>query len=98
MGTDKTIFVEVVRGGTTGSYVTGSDVSHVTGSDASHVTGKDRKYVLRMPDFPRVFLLNIVVVQNVSLRITDTATGSDRSSRDPEGGWKGVLVGHFHQK
>ena len=55
MGTDKTIFVEVVRGGTTGSYVTGSDVSHVTGSDASHVTGKDRKYVLRMPDFPLRF-------------------------------------------
>jgi len=37
MGTDKLLFAKVVRGGATGSHVTGSDVSHVTGS------GPDRK-------------------------------------------------------
>ena len=44
MGTAETIFEEVVRGGATGSHVTGSDVSH-----GSHVTERDRNYVLRMP-------------------------------------------------
>jgi len=57
MGTDTRGFAKVVRGGATGSHVTGSDVSHVTGSD---VTGsvpyrkwrqsraRNRKYVMRM--------------------------------------------------
>ena len=54
MGTAQVAFVEVVRGGATGSHVTGN---HVTGSDVSHVTGSGpepevtsvtRKYVLRM--------------------------------------------------
>ena len=38
MGTAQVAFVEVVRGGATGSHVTGN---HVTGSDVSHVTGSD---------------------------------------------------------
>ena len=46
MGTDKTALEEVVRGGTTGSGVTGSD----------------RKYALRMPGFfPRFFLTTAIV-------------------------------------
>ena len=50
------MFAEVVRGGATGSDVTGSDESHVG-------RGPVRKYVLRKPDFLRVFVLTRVVVQ-----------------------------------
>ena len=52
-------------GGTTGSDVTGS--------------GPERKYVLRMPGSGARFFLTIVVVQNVSLRMTGSsmATGCD---------------------
>ena len=59
MGTAETIFEEVVRGGATGSHVTGSDVSH-----GSHVTGRDRNYVLRMPGsaFSRFFFTIVVQV------------------------------------
>ena len=43
----------------------------------------NRKYVLRMPGsaFLR-FFLTIVVVQNVSLRMTDEATGSDVTPKE----------------
>ena len=36
MGTAQATFEEVLRGCTTGSHETGSDVSHVTGSYVSH--------------------------------------------------------------
>ena len=47
MGADKTALEEVVRGGTTGSDVTGSD----------------RKYALRMPGFSPRFFLTTAIVQ-----------------------------------
>jgi hypothetical protein len=62
-------------GGATGSDVTGG---HVTGNDiiGGHVTGSDR--VRTCSRFPRC-VLTIVVVQNVSLRMTGSsmATGCD---------------------
>ena len=48
----------------------------LTGKDANHVTGSER--VRMRYRFPRFFLI-IVEVQNVSLHMTDMATGSDRS-------------------
>ena len=61
----------------TGNDVTGNDV---TGT-GSHITGSDR---VRMCNrFPR-FFLTVVVVQNVPLRMIDTATGCDAT---PLEGW-----------
>ena len=52
MGTDKTAFVQVVRGGATGNHLTGSDA--ITGS-----------VFCACPAFCGAFFLTIVVVQNV---------------------------------
>ena len=66
------------KSGATRSDITGSD------HDRNDVTGSDH---MRMCNrFPRFFLI-IVVVQNVSLRMTDMATGSDvtKSHVTPKG-------------
>jgi hypothetical protein len=51
----------------------------LTGNDVSH--GSDR--VRMRNQFPHFFLT--IVVQNVSLRMTDMATRCDRRSRTPKG-------------
>ena len=72
MGTDKTAFVEVVRGGATA--VTSPEVTwlEVTSPEAA-LTRSD--HVRLRNRFP-CFFLTIVVVQNVSLRTTERAIGS----------------------
>ena len=59
--------------------LTGSDISYMTGSDVTEVIA------CACATGSRVFFLTIVVMQNVQLRMTDTATGGDQRSRDPEG-------------
>jgi hypothetical protein len=70
----------VLKGIATGSNVTGSYPDRKWFHRMSHDQNwksHDRNYVLRMRNrFPR-FFLTIVVVQNVLLRMTDMATGSD---------------------
>ena len=68
--------------------LTGNDITrtHGTGSHVSHGSDRMRNRFLR-------FFLTIVVVQNVSLRITDIATGSDVTEDyvTPKGGSLGRL-------
>jgi len=56
MGTAQLVFAKVVRGGATGSHVTGSDVSHEYGSDVIHKTGSgpDQKSRDRKRPLPEV--------------------------------------------
>ena len=59
-----------------GAEVTWPEVTSVTWPEAA-LSGSYRKYVLRIPGFSPRFFLTIVVVQNVSLRMTDRPTGND---------------------
>ena len=82
MGTDKLSFAEVVRGGATGSHVTGSDVSH-----------RNRKYVLRIRNWKWRNIRRRRAPGNDVSHVTSHVTGSG-----PNRKWLGTGSVRIHMR